>query len=178
MTTPQDPRSGQPVQPSAGMYQAPTPGPGGDMAMSSAPKISFLKAITPEPTKAPPLEWVALVVGLVLAISAFLPWVTIDNGSFNGLDTTYTSGNGWMILAAGLGSVVLGFFGLSRDSISLAVGQALLAILTLIFAVIDLNPGSGASAGFGVILALIASVLLIALSAYNAFDAQRKGATY
>ena len=71
------------------------------------------------------------MVGLVLAVSAVLPWVTVDGNTYTGFDTNQTNGNSYLILAAGLGSAVLGFFGLSRDSISLAVGQALLGLVRL-----------------------------------------------
>ena len=179
MTTPQDPRQsgpGQPPQSTAGIYQ--TPAPAGGPAATMPPRPSFFDAIRPEPTKAPPLEWVALVVSLILAISAVLPWVTVGDSTYNGFDTGQASGNGFLILAAGLGAAVLGFFGLSRDSISLAVGQALLGLITLIFTIGDLSPGAGASPAFGVYVALVASVVLIILSAYNAYDAFRKGAKY
>ena len=189
MTAPQNPPppqnqpqpSGQPIPPpqgvypvQQGVYQVPQ---GGAVAAPAPPKISFFEAIKPEPSKAPPLEWVALVVSIILAISGLLPWISDGTNTVNGLDSNL-AGNGWIMLGAGLGAAILGFFGLSRDSISLAVGQAILGIIALIFAIIDLSPGAGFSASFGVILAIVTAVIVIILSAYNAYDAVRKGAKY
>jgi hypothetical protein len=178
MTAPQNPQppQGQPPrpqgQPSQG--QPPVP-PGGAVAMPQAPKPSLLKAFMPDPAKAPPLEWVALIVGIVLAVSAFLPWATNPDE----LGTQVGSGNGWLIFGAALASVVMGFIGLSRDSISLAVGQALIGLLSIILVLVqDISPGDDRSLSFGIYVALISAAILILLSAYNAVDALRKGAKY
>ncbi len=177
MTTPQGPQppQGQPPRPQG--QPAMPPPPGGAAAMPQAAKPSLIQALMPEPSKAPPLEWAALAVGVVLAISGFLPWATGPNNySEMGIEG---SGNGWLVFGAALASVVMGFVGLSRDSISLAVGQALIGLFTLIIVLVqDVAPGDGYGLGFGVIIALIASAILILLSAYNAIDALRKGAKY
>lgn len=156
---------------------------GGAVAMPQAgvKKASFLQAFAPEPSKAPPLEWVALAVGVVLAISAFLPWVTgPDNYTELGISGANGSGGtGWLVFGAALASIVMGFIGLSRDSISLAAGQALIGLFTLIIVLTqDLSPGDGYGLSFGIIISLIASAVLILLSVYNAIDALRKGAKY
>jgi hypothetical protein len=137
---------------------------------------SLLAAFKPEPAKAPPLEWVGLGVSVVLLICGFLPWINLGTGgSLSGLEI----GDGWLVIGAGLVAAVLGFVGLSRDSISLAAGQALVGLIALGFALVNLlNPGPGDSAAFGVILTLIISLIVIGLGVYNAFDARRKGAKY
>ena len=159
--------------------------PGGAVAMSQPPagvrKASIFQAFMPEPSKAPPLEWVALAVGVILAISAFLPWVTgPDNYSELGINgANGDGGTGWLVFGAALASIVMGFIGLSRDSISLAAGQALIGVFTLVIILVqDLSPGDGYSLSFGIIIALVASAILIILSVYNAIDALRKGAKY
>ncbi len=169
MSNPQVPQP-PPGQPSM-------PPPGG--AVATPPKASgvgnFFRAFAPDPAKAPPLEWVALAIGVVLAISAFLPWATNPDQLGIGTD----SGNGWLIFGAALLSIAMGFVGLSRDSISLAVGQALIGIITIVLVLAqDTSPGDGRGVSFGVFVALIAAVILTILSIYNAFDAFRKGAKF
>ncbi len=171
------PAQGQPMPGQPGM--APGTSATGVYDRPAAKTTSFMQAFMPEPSKAPPLEWAALAVGVVLALSGVLPWLTGPNNlSVSGLDGTNGSGDGLVVLGAGLASVVMGFIGLSRDSISLAAGQAIIGIITLIFALLNLNPGEGRSPGPGVYVALIASIVLIGLSLYNAYDARRKGAKY
>lgn len=183
---------GQPTQPPRPQgqpsYQGPPPQgqppmpPGGAVAMSQSPagvrKASIFQAFMPEPSKAPPLEWVALAVGVILAISAFLPWGTDpDNVTYLGINGA--NSNGWLVFGAALASIVMGFIGLSRDSISLAAGQALIGLFTLVIILVqDISPGDGYSLSFGIIIALVASAILIILSVYNAIDALRKGAKY
>lgn len=165
MTTPQNPPPAAPVPPPAGS---------GAGATLTAPKPSLLAAFKPEPSKAPPIEWVALGVGLLLAISGVLPWITAEGVSFSGLDIT----DGWIVLGSGIASMVMGFVGLSRDSISLALGQALTGLVCLVAALLNMSPGEGLQAGFGLYAALVISIVLIGLSIYNAYDAFRKGAKY
>lgn len=156
--------------------QNPTPQPqgAGVGAPPPPPKISFFEAFKPEPAKAPPVEWVAFGVGLVLALCSLLPWITGETTSLSGLDI----GDGWIVLGAGLVSMILGFVGLSRDSISLAVGQLLTALFCLIVAVINMNPAQDEKAGLGIYATIVVAIILIGLSAYNAYDALRKGAKY
>ncbi len=153
---------------------------GGGTAVATAPKVSLMQAFAPDPSKAPPLEWIALVVGVVLAISGVLPWLTDSaSKSYLGLDFDNVDGFGLIVLGAGLSSIVMGFVGLSRDSISLAVGQAVVGLLALVFAVIKLSaPGDGFTPAWGIYVVIVAAVALLILSLYNAFDARRKGATY
>ena len=136
----------------------------------------MLTALRPEPAKAPPLEWVGLAVSLVLAVCAFLPWINAADGtSFSGISVN----DGWIVFGAGLLSAILGFIGLSRDSIALAAGQALLGLIALGFAIINMTGlAEGESAAFGLILTLVVALIVIGLGIYNAIDAARKGAKY
>ena len=137
---------------------------------------AILAALRPEPAKAPPLEWVGLAVSLVLFICGFLPWINAADGStLSGLNV----GDGWIVMGAGLVAAILGFIGLSRDSISLAAGQALVGLIALGFAIVNLTGlGSGESAAFGLILTIVVALIVIGLGIYNAIDARRKGAKY
>jgi predicted transporter len=112
----------------------------------------------------------------VLVICGFLPWINAADGtSFSGISV----GDGWIVIGAGLLSAILGFIGLSRDSISLAAGQALLGLIALGFAIVNMTGlASGESAAFGLILTLVVALIVVGLGVYNAIDARRKGAKY
>jgi hypothetical protein len=169
MTPPQNPAP-QGQQPPMNPGAAPAPAP-----VAEAPKPSFFEAFKPEPSKAPPLEWVALVVGVVLALSSLFPWRVGEGVSQSGLDF----GDGWVVLGAGLISLVMGFVGLSRDSIALAAGQAVIGIICVVYSLLNISAGDTTlDAGWGVIVALISAIILTVLSLYNAFDAYRKGAKF
>lgn len=174
----QPPQPGQ-VRPDYQWQPAQPPGGASGAAATAQPKQNLnalLAAFKPEPAKAPPLEWVGLAVSVVLFICGFLPWINLGaGGSLSGLDI----GDGWIVMGAGLVAAILGFIGLSRDSIALAAGQALVGLIALGFVMINLiNPGEGDSAAFGLILTLIVALIVIGLGVYNAIDAQRKGAKY
>ncbi len=185
---PMPPTQGQP-QPGQNRpdYQwQPAQNPGAASAGSSGTTTTTAKpgldlgglwaAFKPEPAKAPPLEWVGLVVSLVLLVCGFLPWINVSSGgSVSGLDI----GDGWIVMGAGLMAAILGFIGLSRDSIALAAGQALLGLIALGFAIVNLTGlTSGESAAFGLILTIVVALIVIGLGVYNAIDARRKGAKY
>ena len=166
---------------------APPPGtaaPGGAGTSATASKPSgqglnaFLAAIRPEPAKAPPLEWVGLVACVVLIICGFLPWINLSSGeSLSGIDGSV--GDGWIVAGAGLVAAIMGFLGLSRDSIALAAGQALIGLIVLGFAIFNVTRlANGEGAAFGLILTIVIAVIVIILGLYNAFDAFRKGAKY
>jgi hypothetical protein len=162
----------QPAQPPTGGSGAATP----TQAQPQQSLAALLAAFRPEPAKAPPLEWVGLAVSLILFICGFLPWINLGTGgTLSGLDI----GDGWIVMGAGLVAAILGFVGLSRDSIALAAGQALVGLIALGFVIINLvNPGTGDSPAFGLFLTLIVALIVIGLGVYNAIDAQRKGAKY
>jgi hypothetical protein len=166
---------------------APPPGttaPAGVGAPAAAAKPAgqglngFLAAFRPEPAKAPPLEWVGLAVSVLLIICGFLPWVNISGGdSLSGIDSRV--GDGWIVAGAGLVAAIMGFIGLSRDSISLAAGQALVGLIALGFAIVNITGlSSDEGTAFGLILTIVVAVIVIILGLYNAFDAFRKGAKY
>jgi hypothetical protein len=172
------PQPGQ-VRPDYQWQPAQPPGGGATTPAQTQPPqslTSLLAAFKPEPSKAPPLEWVGLAVSLILFICGFLPWINLGTGgTLSGLDI----GDGWIVMGAGLVAAILGFVGLSRDSIALAAGQALVGLIGLGFVIINLvNPGDGDSPAFGLFLTLIVALIVIGLGVYNAVDAQRKGAKY
>jgi hypothetical protein len=172
------PQAGQ-VRPDYQWQPAQQPGGGSGAATPTQTQqslTSLLAAFKPEPAKAPPLEWVGLAVSLILFICGFLPWINLGTGgTLSGLDI----GDGWIVMGAGLVAAILGFVGLSRDSIALAAGQALVGLIALGFVIINLvNPGTGDSPAFGLFLTLIVALIVIGLGVYNAIDAQRKGAKY
>lgn len=140
---------------------------------------TMLETFMPEPSKAPPLEWVALGISVVLIISGFLPWFADASSSIMGINMTEGTGSGWIVMGAGLLSIAMGFLGLSRDSISLAAGQALVGVIALVICAVDLGGVSGGfQNAFGIYLAIAAAIALIGVSCYNAYDAFKKGAKY
>ncbi|MBN9387281.1 MAG: hypothetical protein J0I20_04450 [Chloroflexi bacterium] len=160
----------------------PPPGAGGTTAARPAPAGqglgSILAAFRPEPSKAPPLEWAGLVDCIVLIVCGFLPWISLaDSSTLSGINESV--GDGWIVAGTGLVAAVMGFVGLSRDSIALAAGQALVGLIALLFAIFNITGlASGEGAAFGLILTIICAVIIIILGLYNAFDALRKGAKY
>lgn len=175
-----------PGPPFQGPPNMPSPGPGPNAPAMAAPQMqqnkpgfgAVLAAFRPEPSKAPPLEWAGLVVSILLIICGFLPWVSYaDSSSLTGIDATI--GDGWIVAGAGLGAAIMGFVGLSRDSIALAAGQALVGLIALLFAIFNVTGlANGEGAAFGLILTIIVAVIVIVLGLYNAYDALRKGAKY
>jgi hypothetical protein len=135
-------------------------------------------AFRPEPSKAPPLEWAGLVACIILIVCGFLPWISLADGStLSGIDESV--GDGWIVAGTGLVAAIMGFVGLSRDSIALAAGQALVGLIALLFAIFNITGlASGEGAAIGLILTIIFAVIIIILGLYNAFDALRKGAKY
>jgi hypothetical protein len=115
---------------------------------------------------------------IILVVCGFLPWVSLADGStLSGIAESV--GDGWIVAGAGLVAAVMGFIGLSRDSISLAAGQALVGLIALLFAIFNISGlASGEGAAFGLILTIIVAVIIIILGLYNAYDALRKGAKY
>ena len=119
-----------------------------------------------------------MAVSVLLIICGFLPWVNISGGdSLSGIDSRV--GDGWIVAGAGLVAAIMGFIGLSRDSISLAAGQALVGLIALGFAIVNITGlSSDEGTAFGLILTIVVAVIVIILGLYNAFDAFRKGAKY
>ena len=101
----------------------------------------------------------SLIVSVILFIAVFLPWIRVDMGSF-----VYTE-NGfrdWGYLV-----FIMSIIGAGASFITVLRVRSLSVILTGILAIVGSavywSRLQGAGAGFGLIIALIASLFLIAI---------------
>ena len=103
----------------------------------------------------------SLVVCVILFISVFLPWLTVDMGgvtpdiSENGINDW-----GYLVLVMSIIGVIASFISVPRTR-SLSI--ILTGILAIVGAAVFWSRLQGAGAGYGLIIALIASLGLIAI---------------
>lgn len=101
-----------------------------------------------------------LVVSIVLFISIFLPWYSVNIlgthiGSLNG-----ARNGGILTLLMSLAGIGLAFLDVPKTRALLTIGAGLFALLGVIIALAQL---SGFSMGFGMIIGLLASMALVAI---------------
>lgn len=113
-----------------------------------------------------------IISSAVAIISTFLPWVSLNAGVLGSYSENGLRGDGWFVIIFAVVAIVLACLNDVKSSlqkgfaIGVIVSGALSTIVTLIdvFGVnkyaVDFN-GYGVSIGFGLILALIASVAII-----------------
>ena len=113
-----------------------------------------------------------IISAAVAILSSFLPWASLNAGAFGSYSVNGLNGDGWFILILAVVALVLACLNDVKSSLpkSFAIGVivagALSTIVTLIdvFGVnkyaVDFN-GYGVSIGFGLILALIASIAIV-----------------
>ena len=113
-----------------------------------------------------------IISAAVAILSSFLPWASLNAGAFGSYSWNGLRGDGWFVIIFAVVAIVLAClndvkFSLPKGfAIGVIVSGALSTIVTLIdlFSVnkyaVDFN-GYGVSIGFGLILALIASIAIV-----------------
>lgn len=113
-----------------------------------------------------------IISAAVAILSSFLPWASLNAGAFGSYSWNGLHGDGWFVIIFAVVAIVLACLNNVKSSlpkgfaIGVIVSGALSTIVTLIdlFGVnkyaVDFN-GYGVSIGFGLILALIASIAIV-----------------
>ena len=113
-----------------------------------------------------------IISAAVAILSSFLPWANLNAGNFGSYTWNGLRGDGWFVIIFAVVAIVLACLNDVKSSlpkgfaIGVIVAGALSTIVTLIdvFGVnkyaVDFN-GYGVSIGFGLILALIASIAIV-----------------
>ena len=113
-----------------------------------------------------------IISAAVAILSSFLPWASLNAGAFGSYSGNGLRGDGWFVIIFAVVAIVLACLNDVKSSlpkgfaIGVIVSGALSTIVTLIdlFGVnkyaVDFN-GYGVSIGFGLILALIASIAIV-----------------
>ena len=113
-----------------------------------------------------------IISAAVAILSSFLPWASLNAGAFGSYSWNGLRGDGWFVMIFAVVAIVLACLNDVKSSlpkgfaIGVIVAGALSTIVTLIdlFGVnkyaVDFN-GYGVSIGFGLILALIASIAIV-----------------
>ena len=113
-----------------------------------------------------------IISAAVVILSSFLPWASLNAGAFGSYSWNGLRGDGWFVIIFAVVAIVLACLNDVKSSlpkgfaIGVIVAGALSTIVTLIdvFGVnkyaVNFN-GYGVSIGFGLILALIASIAIV-----------------
>lgn len=113
-----------------------------------------------------------IISAAVAILSSFLPWASLNAGAFGSYSWNGLRGDGWFVIIFAVVAIVLACLNDVKSSlpkgfaIGVIVAGALSTIVTLIdvFGVnkyaVDFN-GYGVSIGFGLLLALIASIAIV-----------------
>ena len=113
-----------------------------------------------------------IISAAVAILSSFLPWASLNAGAFGSYSWNGLHGDGWFVIIFAVVAIVLACLNDVKSSlpkgfaIGVIVSGALSTVVTLIdvFSVnkyaADFN-GYGVSIGFGLILALIASIAIV-----------------
>ena len=113
-----------------------------------------------------------IISAAVAILSSFLPWASLNAGAFGSYSWNGLRGDGWFVIIFAVVAIVLACLNDVKSSlpkgfaIGVIVSGALSTVVTLIdlFGVnkyaVDFN-GYGVSIGFGLILALIASIAIV-----------------
>ena len=113
-----------------------------------------------------------IISAAVAIISSFLPWASLNAGAFGSYSWNGLRGDGWFVIIFAVVAIVLACLNDVKSSlpkgfaIGVIVSGALSTVVTLID-VFNVNKyaadfnGYGVSIGFGLILALIASIAIV-----------------
>ena len=113
-----------------------------------------------------------IVAAALTAISTFLPWSTFNGGSFGSYSFSGIRGEfGWVIVVLAIGAIVLACLpniappmnkNFSIGVIAIGILESLITIITM-FRVLGASSefGDGFSIGFGLIIAVIASIAIV-----------------
>jgi hypothetical protein len=138
-----------------------------DLSYGKIKLIKFLRRLIMEKNR------LFIIISAAVAIlSSFLPWASLNAGAFGSYSWNGLRGDGWFVIIFAVVAIVLACLNDVKSSlpkgfaIGVIVAGALSTIVTLIdvFGVnkyaVDFN-GYGVSIGFGLILALIASIAIV-----------------
>lgn len=113
-----------------------------------------------------------IISAAVGILGSFLPWVSVNAGAFGSYSVNGLNGDGWFILICGVVAIVLACLNDVKSSLpkGLAIGVIVSGAIATVVGLIDVFNvnkyvadfnGYGVSIGFGLILALIASIAIV-----------------
>ena len=113
-----------------------------------------------------------IISAAVAILSSFLPWASLNAGAFGSYSWNGLHGDGWFVIIFAVVAIVLACLNDVKSSLpkSFAIGVIVSGALSTIVTLIDLFGvnkyavnfnGYGVSIGFGLILALIASIAIV-----------------
>lgn len=113
-----------------------------------------------------------IISAAVAILSSFLPWASLNAGAFGSYSWNGLRGDGWFVIIFAVVAIVLACLNDVKSSLpkGFAIGVIVLGALSTIVTLIDLLGvnkyavnfnGYGVSIGFGLILALIASIAIV-----------------
>ena len=113
-----------------------------------------------------------IISAAVSILSSFLPWASLNAGAFGSYSVNGLNGDGWFILILAAVAIVLACLSDVKTSMpkGLAIGVIVSGAIATVVALIDVFGvnkytanfnGYGVSIGFGLILALIASIAIV-----------------
>ena len=113
-----------------------------------------------------------IISAAVAILSSFLPWASLNAGAFGSYSWNGLRGDGWFVIIFAVVAIVLACLNDVKSSLpkSFAIGVIVAGALSTIVTLIDLFGvnkyavdfnGYGVSIGFGLILALIASIAIV-----------------
>ena len=113
-----------------------------------------------------------IISAAVAILSSFLPWASLNAGAFGSYSWNGLRGDGWFVIIFAVVAIVLACLNDVKTSLpkGFAIGVIVLGALSTIVTLIDLFGvnkyavnfnGYGVSIGFGLILALIASIAIV-----------------
>ena len=113
-----------------------------------------------------------IISAAVAILSSFLPWASLNAGAFGSYSWNGLHGDGWFVIIFAVVAIVLACLNDVKSSLpkGFAIGVIVLGALSTIVTLIDLFGvnkyavnfnGYGVSIGFGLILALIASIAIV-----------------
>ena len=113
-----------------------------------------------------------IISAAVAILSSFLPWASLNAGAFGSYSVNGLNGDGWFILILAVVALVLACLNDVKSSLpkGLAIGVIVSGAIATVVALIDVFGvnkytanfnGYGVSIGFGLILALIASIAIV-----------------
>lgn len=113
-----------------------------------------------------------IISAAVAILSSFLPWASLNAGAFGSYSWNGLRGDGWFVIIFAVVAIVLACLNDVKTSLpkGFAIGVIVAGALSTIVTLIDLFGvnkyavnfnGYGVSIGFGLILALIASIAIV-----------------
>ena len=113
-----------------------------------------------------------IISAAVAILSSFLPWASLNAGAFGSYSWNGLRGDGWFVIIFAVVAIVLACLNDVKSSLpkGFAIGVIVAGALSTIVTLIDLFGvnkyavnfnGYGVSIGFGLILALIASIAIV-----------------